>query len=327
MSEQKTPRQWLWGFRDHCFSAAQSAGVDNATVNRVMERVKAGPEEFPLGPGMVLKSQHELNRLPEGSVVYVGRVNDRHSFGVFRFRGGRWEHLVGHSYMETGRGTTVHLMPGVDEPPDWVTEQWDESMVGPLAQLKAKCWRSGWKEKIDHGWCPSYESYLSQYDGLDASVLSFATFEGITVGEKITSEQARVLPVGSVLRWRSRTNPDERWSWFIRDDSMTNEAQTRMVFCKAPANVTPKNYAANMRVVHIPTEDTPHITVPPPGWGAIIDHVPPGTVLAPLGQRDQFVVSKDHRINNFSSETPASGPWLPSNFDNPDVNLQIVRFP
>lgn len=332
VTDQETPTRWLWKFREHCYKSAEQAGVDNATVAKVMEQVGATPEVFPLGRGVTLDSIHEVNRLPVGSIVYTGSPESGSRFGVFR-RTGRdadgWESLLGYDYLNHNYTVVIETLPGADGPPDWWTEPFHEEMAQALANAKAKAWRVGWKVKIAHSWCPSYEEYMKRI-GLTAEVLRSATFEGISVGDRIEPMQVATLPEGSILRWVSTRDPETRWAWYIRDDSQDNRARTRYVFGRwdgRKEGTAVKNYASVMEVVHIHTADDQYAFVPPPGWEAIHGYLPVGTMIHRTTDPHTFYhLARDRRIG-LGEEIMEYGSWRLGDFSNPGTQLLIARFP
>ena len=321
-----TPTQWLWLFRDHCFKSAESAGVDYRTVTAVMDKVGAAPDQFPFGPGVVIGSNHERERVPVGTVVYTGNPNSGRRFGVFRFTASGWENLFGNYYLD-GDASIVSV-PEVSDPPEW----WTDSPNGDsktLNNVKAKAWRTVFSVKLDHGWCSSFEEYMNQI-GLNGSVLRHATHAGISTGERIDPRQVALLPAGSVLRWVSNREPETRWAWYIRDDEMTNEARTKYLFGRwdnRPEGKAIRNSADVMEVVHIHSDEQPLVFVPEPGWQAILNYIPVGTILSRSDlPSDRFVLCEDRRIA--PGERPLStGVWDLLSYADPDIYFRIVRFP
>jgi hypothetical protein len=309
--------QWQFKYRDNAFSSAESAGVGRDVVFGAMQDLGLTDDMFPLGRGVKVTSEYDKNRLPVGTQVVTGDPLRPERFGLFvKSRASTWVHLLGE---QTGHnGLRVEVVTG-DEA-EWATAPGTEAEQRALANFKAKAWRVGWKGKLGHRGCETYEGYMRRI-GLTEDVLRAATHGGITVGERISSLMAAQLPEGSLLRWHSQ-NDSVTFTWYIRTDAATNEARTRALFGHRRDGNTLRNSAHMMEVMWIANEDGMDLRVD--NLADIIEYVPVGTRLR--GGVDEFVVCNDHRIGSARSNgtIPRIGDWRVPDFDG---GLTITGFP
>src|SRR4029077_6158753 len=138
---------------------------------------------------------------------------------------------------------------------DWLdADPTDEDPLRIVA-FKAKAWEIGGRARDEHGWCSTYDSVMRTVD-VDADSARSLVFEGMRVGDVVSADQARRLPLGSVLSYLAGATSDEhleRWAYFIRTDQRTNAAGTRRLasYAADPTNPVEGHYARSMRVVHI----------------------------------------------------------------------------
>jgi len=314
-----TLRQWQWKWLDNAWMSAEQAGVQARTVETGMERLGLTWDMFPVGEGLVLRSRHALNRVPDGSLFFVGDLaaanGNGNGYGLFvKPRGGEPVHLLGAQQGFVGLPLHVGQVPD-GQVADWFVEQnHDVATTEAVNEFKARAWRVGWKIKQQHGWCASYETYMRQV-GLDADATRLARSGGLAVGDRCNPEQAATLAVGTVLRWVSSNHP-ERWQWFIRDDTVVNAGRTRLLFGTATEH---RSYRTSMEVLAFGSGDPADLDCPISRNEAA--HLPPGSVVTINGT--SLIMCQDSRFANDDPRyhtplgglaVPTRGQWLASDF-------------
>lgn len=308
--------QWQYRFRDNAFVAAESAGVSPSTVVEAMNELGIGDDYFPLGRGVMIGSQHDKERLPVGAQIAVGQPQTITAFGLFVKSRNGWVHLLGDVNRPDGHRTLVVSGPEAA----WAVTPGTEAEQQELANFKARAWRVGWRVKLAHRWCESYEQYMGRI-GLTEDALQGTTHGGIAVGERVGTALANVLPAGSVLRWQHNTDP-QTWTWYIRDDDATNRSRTRALFGHRRDGAPLRNSGASMEVMWI-ASDEDAMSVRVDNLEAIWESIPPGTLLDVSGTA--YVVASDHLVNGVSASgvVPATGTWR---LDQLGDNVRITRF-
>jgi hypothetical protein len=258
-------------------------------------------------------SNWERERLPIGTVISVGDPETLSRFGVLAKRPGGWTRVLGNYENLYGMKTLVLSVPD-GTVADWVNEPGTEEEQEAITQFKARVWRIGWRAKLSHRWCSSYEQYMEQI-GLTVDVLKQAKHAGMSIGDRVPPDQAALLPVGSVLRWQRHDYPDQ-FAWFIRDDSVDNMARTRRLFGSEGVG---RHYASAMEVLHVHTHDD--------SWSIPVsaiefERVPVGARFESDGGR--FVVAQNRNIaadDNRDPVIPPAGPWSFHQFANGSLRL------
>ena len=293
--------QWQFRYRDNAYQSAESAGVSRSVVDDVCAQLGVSDDMFPLGKGVSLLSNHDLERLPIGAQVARGRPQNPSRFGLFVKRADNWKLVLGEQTGFSGHRVTV--VSG--DPPEWVTTPGTERDVDLINEFKARAWRVGWKVKKAQRWCDTYESYMHRV-GLDASALQHVSYAGITVGEKVEPTLAASLPVGSVFKWVSRNDPNT-WTWYIRADDTRNVSRTKALFGHRTDGGSLRNSASTMEVVHI--EDGHGMDIRVAFDDVIIPHLPVGTKVQYSAV--DYIVCQDHRVTGWTTDgrPPERGQW------------------
>lgn len=306
--------QWQFRYRDNCFRSADAAGVSRRTVLDAMAELGIGDDYFPLGRGVRLGNEYDKERLPQGTLLQRGEPDNLDSYGLFVKRPSGWLHLLGN--VRDHANHSALIVNG--DPVEWANRPGTEAEQEALANFKAKAWRVGWKVKLSHRWCESYESYMGRI-GLTEDALRGATYAGISTGEWVAPELVSGLPAGSVLRWVSRVNPAS-FTWYIRDDDMNNAARTRALFGHRADGTAPRNSAGRMQVMWIANEDGP-MDLAIDNLADIWNHLPAGTLIRTGGS--ELKIMSDHLINYRDRRTEEPGQWRLDQF----VDVRITGFP
>jgi hypothetical protein len=295
--------QWQFRFRDNAIASADSAGVSRSTVFQATNELGLTDDLFPMGQGVKVSNEYDKGRLPVGTQVMVGHPDRVTTFGLFVLaRGGGWQHLLGEVHNQQGH--TVEVLTG--DPVEWAVTPGTEAEQEALANFKARAWRVGWKVKLSHRWCESYEGYMAKI-GLNEDVLRNVKHGGLTIGERTNPRGSAALPAGSILRWVSRSDP-ANFTWYIRDDSMNNEARTRAIFGHRRDGSGLRNSGSTMEVMWI-ANDEGVMALRVDGLSDLIEHLPVGTRFAAGGS--QYVLCHDRKVTNYEAHnpTPPTGPW------------------
>jgi hypothetical protein len=292
--------QWQWRYRDNCYLSAENAGVSTAVVTGVMDELGITDDQFPLGRGVLLSNSRDRERLAIGAQVKVGNPETVSGFGLFVKSPTGWTHLLGDVNRPDGHRVLVITGDEVE----WATTPGTEAEQVDLANFKARAWRVGWKVKLSHRWCESYEQYMGRI-GLTEDVLRDVVNGGLSIGEKTTPPGAAALPAGSLLRWHHRSTPDT-FTWYIRDDTMNNESRTRAIFGHRADGGVLRNSGSTMEVMHI-ANDEEVMNVEVDNLDAIFQYLPAGTRLRAGG--GEYVLCHDRRITNWSGAVPNTGSW------------------
>lgn len=265
---------WQFKFLDHVWWSTEQAGVEEDTVFSAMERLGLVDSMFPVGAGLRIRSRYWARNLPEGTLAYTATPEDEGHYGLFQAqRQGEPVRVLGVARAWYGMTLTVHSTPN-GSVADW--QYGTEEDRERIAEFKARAWRVGWKAKIAHSWCNSYESYMEQI-GLTKDVLTQAKSHGVSPGDRVDPLGAAMLPEGTTLRWRSTTN--DTFTWHVRDNAAQNAARTRFLFGTAASQ---RAYRSSMEVV---------------AFGDITDYEAPITAIEadhlPVGSR---IVANDVAI-------------------------------
>ena len=295
--------QWQWRFRDNAYHSAEQAGVHRETVDQAMADLNLTDAMFPLGAGVKVASTRNKDLLPVGVVVVQGEPEQLSGFGVFTRTPQGWTPVLGQRASHDGYPVTV--LNG--EPALWATTPGSEAEQAALKQFKAKAWKVGWKVKLGHRWCESYEGYMARV-GLDESVLRDVSHNGVTIGDKVGVNQAAALPEGSILRWVSRVNP-VNFTWYVRDDSARVVAKTRALFGRRSDGSALRSSASSMEVMWLPDGDPLHLLLDRDAMEQVNDLLPVGTKFD-AEDGSKFVVAGDHKVVVAGGRViPSAGSW------------------
>ncbi len=281
--------QWQFRYRDNAYMSADSAGVSRRTVADALNELGIGDDYFPLGKGVRVGNEYDKGRLPVGTMGQRGEPEHINDFGLFVKNRDGWLQILG----DCNGHQNHRLLVLTGDEVEWATKPGTEADQPLLANFKARAWRVGWKVKKRNRWCESYETYMARA-GLTEDALTEAVHEGIRVGERVNAEQARTLPVGSILRWSSRVNPETTFSWYVRTDATSNAAGTRAIFGRRRDGGALRNSASVMEVVHIANEDA-LMDVRVENINDLQDILPIGTRLRSGGT--DLVLCHDRKLN------------------------------
>jgi hypothetical protein len=253
---------------------------------RTLERM--GAKVPVLGTGVPIATD---DRLPDGTVAYVGNPQVPSRFGVFRRKGGRWVPVLG-EVTAPGYEATVDSVDGVRERPAWLDEVGveDDPEVG---RFKAVAWRVGYQLKREQRWCGVYEEVVRSL-GISADDARRHPEHGAVpiAGQRVEATEAILLPHGSLLMWRHADYP-ERWTLYVRSPHSSNQAGTLRV---GGTDESHENYRRRMDVLAVATaEGMIQWTVPndPPN---LVGHLPRGTWVTNTGTGQRYTVARDGRL-------------------------------
>lgn len=301
-----TLKQWQWRWLDHVWWSAEQAGVGHSVITTAQEQMDLPDSMFPIGPGVKMKSYHSQARIPVGALVYQGNPDDL-TLGLFRQTNGNWVHVLGdNTYFRGHQALTMASVPdGTDD--DWATANGTPEDQELISQFKARAWRTGWKAKVAHRWCETYESYMAQI-GLTADVMRETSHNGLSVGDRVDPATAAALPERSVLRWRKSDGSD--WAWFVRDNDNPNRAGTQRLFGSLSNEASHRNYATSMEVLWIHEDEAEQWAIP-----ATVEEVaalPPGSRIDIGGTI--YRIAWDRRVTYDNTTIAAVGTWDATQF-------------
>lgn len=310
-----TLRQWQWRFLDHIWLSGEQAGTGERPMMEAQEQLGIPDDLFPTAPGMRVKSAHFQSLVPIGTTMQVGKPDALARFAVFhKNQRQQWIRVLGDYTYFNGTPWTILDVPG--DPDPWPNAAGTPEEQEQIMLFKARAWRIGWKQKIQHRWCSSYETYVAQV-GLTPSVLTDAKHNGVAIGDRVGPEVAGMLPHGSVLRWVSSQHP-ERFAWFLRDDNVENQARTRLLFGSGESG---RNYASTMEVMWIADGDTWQI----PMSHQQGEHLPVGTRLEIGGYL--YVKARNGRwsyTDAMRGAVPATGEYVITQFEQNQMRLVSI---
>jgi len=330
---QITALQWQWQFRDYMFAAQEMHGVSHAVVARAMDDLGFTPDLFPMGPDVLVESRNEQDRLPEGTILVCGDTSDLGRSGVFVRRSGMWASAGLGLLREPRRGyrSVVEAVPGVETTPDWWLAEGTEEDVEAIIDLKRRAYGIAMKAKSSQQWCSTLETCIARV-GLTPEVLNQRRLGEYRVGQTVNPEQARRLPVGTVLRWRSQENRETRVQFYIRDNGAVNSARTRRVCGYRDDSVPLTNYARVMEIMAFPETALGlwvHVQI---DLVRALPSLEPGTLLSYQSEQPAYMVTQDHHIcplydviGQAEGTPPRTGRWDHTSFDNPS-QLYVARF-
>ena len=309
---QPTAEQVKWQFRVGALTAAHAHGYSGH--HQVTETVRKiiGDLDLPVGHGMPVD---ELTRakLPDGSVVYSGAPDDPDRLTVQVKQNGQWVHVLGER-PHLNPLATVDSVNGNREKPEWLARAGTEQDLKEIQEFQARAWRIGWQLKRSMHWCSTYESIMGTL-GVTERALMRVPVAGMTVGMRVDAMEASALPVGSLLSWRHRDNPDS-WAVYVRDNAVGNRARTRLVV--SSEGVAPANYQRRMRIETLIGEDGRPVGE---GWqlptNDLWSQLPAGTVFTfqlvdSPANPGFFVICGDGRAAAWEWEVGARPPRLGS---------------
>lgn len=268
--------QHVWKIRSTLMIYASDHGVSDQ-LEEILDELGTGIELTPHGTGMRLNTEDELVRLPAGSTYEHGDPADPDSYGYWLVGASRHVQLIGNA--PRSDKARLHLIEGEERRPAWMDEAPTDEDRRRIRVWMAKLYRAGQQLKEDQEWCGSYDRLVAGV-GLTPDLLEAEQPEEL--GQVVTRDQARDLPVGTVLRWIRDEDGEHDEMWFVRDDTMENRSRTRLVMGHRESGGNLRDFAGRMTVVALPSEWADGL----PGWQVegvdarwLIDHAPVGTVF------------------------------------------------
>lgn len=311
MRPTETVEGYMLRFRDYALSAARNHSVN---YDASLETLNALGTNVELGKGVRITDPNSRNRLPEGSMVFSGNPEIPDSYAVFEKRNSTWHRVLGSNGIPDS--VTVYRVGNtVPTPPSWWREDATvEEEQDKIADFKAEVWRLGWRLKRAQGWCSTYESILRDF-GITRAALITRTHDGIRVGHKVSPDQAKALPTGTVFRWQSVSNPLE-WGLYVRCQ-VDNAAGTMKI---GGTTQSDRNYHSSMEVLSLASDQDK--TWPLTGTIArdYYNALNPGVRFAGPGEdeRPSYIKCHDQRIVNWYDNTtgpvPQTGRWTYADF-------------
>lgn len=324
-----TLHQHKFQFRDWAFAAQELNGVSFEAVNGVMHELGCEAEAFPPGPGLVIESVYDRSLLPHDTIVRVGEpTNER--FGIFLFDSNRhfWRPLLGSMRaLDRQFKSVIESIPGMDTPPEWITAKATGADADAILQFKRRAWVVSDKVRRNQNWCGTFNTAVKRM-GLSEAVLRVTSAGAVTLGQFVTTEQARMLPMGSVLRWRHRTTPETCVVWYRRVERSSNAAGTGRIFGYRNDGQSLGHYSSSssMEVMYLPSD-------PIGSLGLDVDiehalpHLPPGTRLAYEGTTETYMVCPDHTIHAWrEGRIPGHGSYSLGDFRRGDGDYGITVY-
>lgn len=309
-----TATDYRWKFRNVTLGAAHTHGVSVSAVIASLEEMGASLGSLPIKPMVPIRNDEDIRRLPEGTLVEVGRPEFWDNYGLFRIGGGAAHHVLG---MRTRIGPAGVLVAEVPE--SYVPPECDESEAA-IDAFKVRAYTVGLKLKHAQGWCSTYESIVLPL-GISRDLIRPLLENSDWLGQKVTPGSAAELPVGTILSWDRPGDTHTACSWFVRVADSTNRAGTRRLFWHADDNVTGREgHYSNSMVVR---------WVPPPDGQADVgllaevqgldirshwQYLPPGTVIS-WNSSQFYVMAMDHRASLIERWDLDSPPRVPRNGD------------
>lgn len=307
-------QQYQWKYRTHAVASAVDHGVGMQQVHRAMEElgVRLGTD-FPLGHGVPIVPSVDHEALPVGTQVMVGHPARVETFGLFvkatPRNGFTW--VLGDQRSLPTRAVIAEI-PGVEGQPEWMTAPAAADADEAILHFKAQAYRVGFKVKRNNSWCDTYDRLMAQV-GVKRDVLSQIKHHGMAVGDTVDSVNAMMLPVGSLLMWRSSEFPDV-FAVYRREDASTNRAGTRRVLgVKGEHDLRLGHMKDRMTVGWIANdEDQPSVNL-----GVLIreaaPQVPIGTWFWSDNERTMiYVKARDGRIASMNADYPRSSERVPA---------------
>lgn len=302
-------------FRDEALNYANQHGVSYSASRDTLNRMGAVAD---LGAGVQLLDQTQVGELPTGTVVWSGNPDDAATYAVWVKRGGTFRQVLGGAASMT-YPVTIATINDSTEPAPWVVREPTDEDREAIRQFRAKAWQLGWELKRTQGWCSTYESVMRQM-GLTSAAVREARSGEVSIGQRMSPEEAGVTPVGTLFRWQSSTRAEE-WALYVRVDGMDNLAGTRKI---AGTTASDRNYRSSMECIGL-SPDLPGPTAQGiavlPFSPEVIDALSPGALYntSPVGPG--FIKASDGRANSWDRRDgtiPTEGRWSGRDFGQPE---------
>lgn len=322
MTHSETVEQMKWRFRQYALDKANYHGVNIAEVEEAMDDMGAGPDDLPLGPGVEIKSQVDVNRLPEGTILFRGDPDNPTSFGTFVKRHGILTPVLGATDV-AHLPMTIDTYQGSREPVEWLHRGVTKETPAQIRKFMETAIRVCDELRDRHDWCSTYNGIMRGFGMTRQNIMRYGDIDGVSVGDTVSATQAAALPVGTVLKHET---PRMR-VWFMRVNDSRNRAGTRKIFGRRLEgtvgdlrNLPLPNYSGLMTVEAFPSEH---------GYGLQLDWANEWNLL-PVGTRLSYNETETDDGGNFwmcenhqahYQEGMTVGVYQPSAFD---LNLLVV---
>ncbi len=316
-----TLTQYMWKFRCNALSGAVENGVSIEATRKGL-RLLAIPDEWEIGPGVVLHTHDQYTPIPNGTVVCNQSITDPDSehYSLFMRAGSnRWHTLLGRA--AHGRDLVVVQAPGVTETPAWWAAVGTEESRQEVAEFKARAWRIGQKIKSEQSWCGVYENVVARV-GVNRDCLTAVKYQGLGIGDRVTPNAVAALPDNTLFLFRG-SDDETRWAVYVRDDAATNLTRTRRLAGHRGNSERPLgNYATGMTIAALPDlTGTSQGWAIPEGSDEILTLMPPGTLMEYGGTR--YMKAHDGRFHAYRAGmgVPATGTYEPRVFNSYTVTI------
>lgn len=228
----ETLDQFKWRFRDLALTGNERALGRSDSAQQILGTLGI---EFTPSVGMRITNRHDRKELPENTRVYTGSPDDPKSFALFQKINDGWVKVFGEANTDPAQSVAVMVdaLPvegGLKtEPDEWFSKVASPEDAAQVRQLRRSGWMEGLKEKHAHGWCDEFERVMLR-GGMSAELTKVQLPGGIKVGDSVSVEQARFLPVGSTFLFRDETG--EVVGLYRRIEEATNKAGTQRVWAR-----------------------------------------------------------------------------------------------
>jgi hypothetical protein len=167
----ETLAQYQWRYADICFTGAERHSVSFDEVVDALSDMGYHQDDYPIGPGMQIRSYTMRNSLPDGSIVMKGDPENWWSFGVFCKVNNGWRHVLGgNGALVVQQAVWVVEMNGSRQPAPWVTETPTAKDAEAIRAFKRTAYEVGMNLKSEHEWCPTYDAIVAEA-GISREVL------------------------------------------------------------------------------------------------------------------------------------------------------------
>lgn len=152
-----------WHIRDGALNAVYVNGVDESIAFDVLRAARAQDGDFPWAADQKVSNRHDLNRIPVGSTVHVGRPTDLNAYTIYMVeRRGEFTRIIGDGdpmLMANNQPSVwIDSIGGAAPPGTWTTDP--PGSAAEIIRFKKTVWDAGWKAKKAAGWCETYEAIM-----------------------------------------------------------------------------------------------------------------------------------------------------------------------
>lgn len=251
---------FCWRLRDTALGAAERHGIGIRPVVEMVQAFGAGTPLFT--EGGVISNRVDLDRMPDGSVLYTGHPDRPKTMGVFEVKDSRLTLVMGQRDRQTGQPMTIYSLPAYTPSAPEVAD--DET----LTQIALRAYRVGKTYQKNNSWCSVFDNCMASL-GINDRMLSAIGAITYGPGDTLDRDQVARLPEGSILWWPWRSG--QAFAVYVRDDSARNRSRTRRLHGYDDDGA---HTHGHMIVVQTPDE--------PMAWrinGSLARHLPDGVTL------------------------------------------------